>query len=298
MGGYRPERKRKKLLLLLPCRQKRKISVAKIRTAGQRSFFLELTYYVGKFQNIVIAFILIITVNCNVEGGIALFDRRKTMSSTFSSLLTLFFAAILLTILKPSHQYVYSCNSGAACGCSSNPASVTRIVGGEPAASSSWGWAVSISISGTSLCGGAILSSSWIITAAHCMASVTSASQVTIYAGSNTRFSGQSRVASTITVHPNYVSSTKVNDIALIRLSTPLTMNSVVKTICIPSVSSATLTAGEWPPAGYYVCYLFFCSLFRITSHSLSIGRRYWMGHVVGEWFNVSISPTSDCSND
>ncbi|CAF3614842.1 unnamed protein product, partial [Rotaria sp. Silwood2] len=96
---------------------------------------------------------------------------------------------------------------------------------------------------------GAILSSSWIITAAHCVYGI-SASQVTVYAGSNTRFSGQSRVASSITVHPSYVSSTKINDIALIRLSTPLTMSSsAVNIICIPSISSVTLSAGEWPPA-------------------------------------------------
>ena len=146
------------------------------------------------------------------------------MLSVFHGAATILSIMLLLDILQPSYQYTYPCNSSVACGCSSNPASVTRIVGGESAGSSTWGWAVSISISGTSLCGGAILSSLWIISAAHCLSGV-SASQVTIYAGSNTRYSGQSRVASAITVHPSYVSSTKVNDIALIRLSTALTMN-------------------------------------------------------------------------
>ncbi|CAF0944603.1 unnamed protein product [Rotaria sordida] len=160
---------------------------------------------------------------------------------------------LLFVIVQPSYQYTYSCNSSASCGCSSNSAAVTRIVGGESAGTSTWGWAVSISIRGTSLCGGAILSSSWIITAAHCVSGI-SASQVTVYAGSNTRYSGQSRVASSITVHPSYVNTTKVNDIALIRLSTPLTMSSsTVKIICIPSVSSATLLASEWPSADLYV---------------------------------------------
>ncbi|CAF1407794.1 unnamed protein product [Rotaria sordida] len=160
---------------------------------------------------------------------------------------------LLFVIVQPSYQYNYSCNSSASCGCSSNSAAVTRIVGGESAGTSTWGWAVSISIRGTSLCGGAILSSSWIITAAHCVSGI-SASQVTVYAGSNTRYSGQSRVASSITVHPSYVNTTKVNDIALIRLSTPLTMSSsTVKIICIPYVSSATLLAGEWASADLYV---------------------------------------------
>ncbi|CAF3748788.1 unnamed protein product [Rotaria sp. Silwood1] len=175
------------------------------------------------------------------------------MKLTFNSVTILPCTVLLFVIIQPSFQYVYSCNSTVACGCSSNAASVTRIVGGESAGTSTWGWAVSISISGTSLCGGAILSSSWIITAAHCVNRI-SPSQVYVYAGSNTRFSGQSRVASSITVHPSYVSSTKVNDIALIRLGTALTMSSsTVSKICIPSVSSTTLSAGEWPSAGLAV---------------------------------------------
>ena len=179
------------------------------------------------------------------------------MLPIFRRVTNMFCAVVLLVILQPSHQYTYSCNSSAACGCSSNPASLSRIVGGESAGTSTWGWAVSLAItsgSGTALCGGAILSSSWIITAAHCVYG-SSASQITVYAGSNTRYSGQSRVASSVTVHPSYISSTKENDIALIRLGTSLTMTSAVKTICIPSVSSETLAAGEWPSANLYVCY-------------------------------------------
>ncbi len=156
-------------------------------------------------------------------------------------------------IARPSHQYTYSCNPKATCGCSSNPASLSRIVGGEAAGQSTWGWAVSISINGDSLCGGSILSSTWIITAAHCLSGV-SASNVIVYAGSNAPFSGQARTAYRTYVHPSYVSKTKVNDIALIQLGTPLTMTSSMSTICIPSVSTLTLSTGEWPPAGLNVC--------------------------------------------
>jgi secreted trypsin-like serine protease len=183
------------------------------------------------------------------------------MEITFNSNAISFCTVLLLVITRSSHQYIYSCNSNATCGCSSNLASVTRIVGGESAGTSTWGWAVSISIDGGLLCGGSILSSSWIITAAHCVSGI-SPSQVIVYAGSNARFSGQSRVASSVIVHSSYNSSTKTDDIALIRLSTPLTMSSsTVKPICIPSVSSSTLSAGEWPSAGLYVSYVicFYC---------------------------------------
>ncbi|CAF1271747.1 unnamed protein product, partial [Adineta steineri] len=156
---------------------------------------------------------------------------------------------LLLVTIGPSYQYNYSCDSGATCGCSSSSQLVTRILGGETAGANNWGWVVSVKVETSGdrvkLCGGSILSSTWIITAAHCVSGVT-ASKVTIYAGSNAKYDGQSRVASTITVHPSYNSNTKADDIALIQLSTPLTMSTAVKPICIPSVSSATLAAGEW----------------------------------------------------
>ena len=180
------------------------------------------------------------------------------MALIFGALRMIFYTAIILVAIESSHQQIYPCNSTAACGCSSNPASLSRIVGGESAGTSTWSWAVSLSItegSGTALCGGAILSSSWIITAAHCMAGI-AASEVTVYAGSNVRYNGQSRVASRVIVHPGYVSRTKVNDIALLQLSAPLAMTTDVTTICIPSVLSSTLIDGEWPPADLTVCYI------------------------------------------
>ena len=176
------------------------------------------------------------------------------MLLTFNGVRRVFYTVILLVAVQSSHQYTYPCNSSAACGCSSKPASLSRIVGGESAGTNTWEWAVSIFIRNSSLCGGAILSSSWIITAAHCTVN-TSATQLIVYAGSNSRFSGQSRVASRVINHPGYNDDTYENDISLIQLSTPLTMTSAVKTICLPSVSAPTLAAGEWPSANLKVCY-------------------------------------------
>ncbi|CAF1541040.1 unnamed protein product [Rotaria magnacalcarata] len=163
----------------------------------------------------------------------------------------LFFILILLSNIRSSHQTVYSCSSNALCGCSTNSATVTRIVGGENAAPATWGWAVSVRIGTGTLCGGSIISNSWVITAAHCIISQTP-SQYTIYAGSTSRWAGtQTRTASNIFVHPGYSSTTYVNDIALLKLSSPLSMDDpYVSSICIPSVSQAILSAGEWPSVG------------------------------------------------
>ncbi|CAF4002344.1 unnamed protein product [Rotaria sp. Silwood2] len=162
-----------------------------------------------------------------------------------------FFILILLIIIRSTHQTVYTCSASVPCGCSTNSATVSRIVGGETASSGTWGWAVSISISNTYLCGGSIISSSWVITAAHCVHNRV-ASQVTIYAGSNTRWSGtQTRTVSKILIHPRYNSSVYVNDIALLKFASPLDMSDpYVSSICLPSVSQTTLSAGEWPSVG------------------------------------------------
>jgi secreted trypsin-like serine protease len=187
---------------------------------------------------------------------------------------------ILLSVIRSSHQTVYSCNASASCGCSTNSATLTRIVGGENANSDTWGWAVSISIGNSYLCGGSILSSLWVITAAHCVSGFT-ASQITIYAGSTIRYSGtQSSTGSNLIVHPSYNSTTYVNDIALLRLASPLIMSDpAVSALCLPTVSSTTLSAGEWPPANTTVSN-FFSSfiLFNVCFQYCSLGCRYWMG--------------------
>lgn len=158
---------------------------------------------------------------------------------------------MLLAIIPSSSQVSYPCNPKVACGCSSNSASVNRIVGGETAGSATWGWAVSISLANQELCGGSIISSSWIITAAHCVEDY-SVSLITIYAGSIGVWTGtQKRAVSQVIVHPNFNSRTYENDIALLRLASPLIMSDPnISPICVPSTDSATSVSREWPPEG------------------------------------------------
>ena len=175
------------------------------------------------------------------------------MALNFNSRALALVLALLLSRVGPSHEYIYSCDPTAACGCSSSPESMTRIVGGESAGAGTWGWAVSIYIAPGYLCGGSILSSTWIVTAAHCVVNA-SASDIYVFAGSNVQWSGQVRNLSGLTVHPSYDPNTKQNDIALLQLESPLNMSDPnVTSICLPSISSAVLAAGEWPPAGLYV---------------------------------------------
>jgi secreted trypsin-like serine protease len=167
---------------------------------------------------------------------------------------------ILFVAVTPSYQKVYPCNPTATCGCSSKPASLARIVGGETARSESWGWAVSLSMADSLICGGSILSSEWIITAAHCVHDY-SASDVIIYAGSNILWFGkQNRTVSQIIIHSDYNGDPDYdNDIALLRLTSPLNMSDpAVSSICVPSVDPTTLAVAEWPAANTTVSFFLF----------------------------------------
>lgn len=191
----------------------------------------------------------------------------------------LIYTIILLVVVQPTYQVLYTCSSTASCGCSLNSASVTRIVNGEAANTATWGWAVSLSFSdgGNFLCGASILSDSWIITAAHCVIFY-SASEIIVHAGSNIQWSGtQNRTVSKIIVHTNFNAGTYANDIALLQLDNPLNMSDLnINPICMPLVDSTTLEAGEWPAVNTTVKDLISFSMV-ITSLFL-IGCRSWMG--------------------
>ena len=193
-----------------------------------------------------------------------------------------FFIVILLTVVKSSYQIVYSCNATVSCGCSTNSATVTRIVGGENANSATWGWAVSILINGQYLCGGSIISSSWVITAAHCVNGF-KASQVAIYAGSISFLGGtQIRVGSYVIVHPNYNAAVLLNDIALVKLASPLDMSDpYISRICLPTVNSSILSTGEWPALNTSVSYSFLSNICLNDNFSYCLlGCRCRMGSV------------------
>jgi secreted trypsin-like serine protease len=86
------------------------------------------------------------------------------------------------------------------------------------------------------MCGGAIISDSYIMTAAHCLTTA-SAYDITAYVGSTVLFQGQPRSVSQIYSHPQYdpLGQYFLNDIALLKLSTPLNMaDRTLAKVCLP----------------------------------------------------------------
>ncbi|CAF5035618.1 unnamed protein product, partial [Rotaria magnacalcarata] len=110
-----------------------------------------------------------------------------------------------------------------------------KIVGRETAPIDTWGSAMFIIIDRKKLCGGSILSSTWVLTVAHRVQNIT-ASQVKVYPSTNLlAYMGQWQLASVVIPHKNYDSIIFTNDIALIQVSPPFNMTDRrISKICLP----------------------------------------------------------------
>ncbi|XP_069965362.1 trypsin alpha-like [Bactrocera oleae] len=124
-----------------------------------------------------------------------------------------------------------------------------RIVGGTPTTISSFPWQISLQRSGSHSCGGSIYSSNIIVTAAHCLQSV-SASILRIRSGSTYWNSGGVLVSvSTFKTHEGYIASTYSNDIAIIKLASSLSFSSTTRAIGLATItppSGASAVVSGW----------------------------------------------------
>ncbi|XP_020643151.3 coagulation factor X-like [Pogona vitticeps] len=119
----------------------------------------------------------------------------------------------------------------------------TRIVGGTFCHPGDCPWQVLIQTKrGYGFCGGSLISSHWVVTAAHCLDTVIP-HQVTV--GDFDKYQRE-RHEQKVGVrqfwrHPQYVSNSYNNDIALLRLTSDVVFSHHVIPICLPNSNLATL---------------------------------------------------------
>ncbi len=107
----------------------------------------------------------------------------------------------------------------------------TRIIGGFPAADGAWPWMAALVYQWSDpyngqFCGGALIHSNWVLTAAHCLGGnmdvVLGTNDLTASAGTYERIQVIRQIP-----HPNYNSDTSDNDIALLELAQASTQTTI-----------------------------------------------------------------------
>ncbi|XP_036399594.1 chymotrypsin B-like [Megalops cyprinoides] len=123
------------------------------------------------------------------------------------------------------------------CGVPAIPPVITgyaRIVNGEEAVPHSWPWQVSLQdFTGFHFCGGSLINENWVVTAAHC--GVRTSHRVIV--GEHDKGKGDEEIQTmrveAVFTHPEWNPYTINNDISLIKLTAPVTMNPRVSPVCL-----------------------------------------------------------------
>ncbi|XP_038634666.1 transmembrane protease serine 4a isoform X3 [Scyliorhinus canicula] len=112
-----------------------------------------------------------------------------------------------------------------------------RIVGGTDATIDEWPWQISLQYKNQHLCGGSIINSQWVLTAAHCFPEeYHQIGNWKVYAGSETLYSGGSSFSILkIVTNANYNSRTSDYDIALVKVRSPLPYTDYIRPVCLPN---------------------------------------------------------------
>lgn len=123
-----------------------------------------------------------------------------------------------------------------------------RIVGGVPISISQAPWQVAIAIRNDTLCGGSLINSDWVLTAAHCATGV-QPSSFSVFAGLDIlsqRNRGDAIRVSQVVIHPNWNGNNFNADLALLKLSAPVTLGSNIQLIPLPE----QVDPNTWPQQG------------------------------------------------
>ncbi|KAK3094469.1 hypothetical protein FSP39_002121 [Pinctada imbricata] len=142
--------------------------------------------------------------------------------------------------IPPKHT-IYPPLKQGQCGVSTPvPERQTKIVGGKIAAPGEFPWQVSMRSNGHHVCGGIMVGDQWVMTAAHCFKTNKNPYAWTVVLGEHDRavLEGYEILekVETLFIHSHFDPAQFLNDIALIKLGNPVTVDTAyVRPVCIPN---------------------------------------------------------------
>ncbi|XP_056325914.1 uncharacterized protein si:dkey-32n7.7 [Danio aesculapii] len=132
--------------------------------------------------------------------------------------------------------------SAAVCGIISVNSS-TDIVGGQNSSAFHWPWQASLYWYSGQTCGGSLINKEWVLSAAHCFNGHPNGERFywTVLLGPKTQDMldpNRVRGVKAVIKHPYYNPVTNDNDIALVRLSFPITFTDSIRPVCLAAEGS------------------------------------------------------------
>lgn len=136
------------------------------------------------------------------------------------------------------------------------PSASSRIVGGQNASQGEFPWLVSVRRGSAHQCGGTLVNSRWVLTAAHCLCSggqVVSSRSVRVAVGAHDlRTDGPTPLSvDRLVLHPDYSCRAYHHDLALLLLDSSLDWTATVRPACFPGPSAPSYADVEAQVAGW-----------------------------------------------
>ena len=143
-----------------------------------------------------------------------------------------------IIVLAFAFKLVHSCGINSA-----------RIINGEVAPDNYWPWIVSLQMytdqnrtSRYHFCAGSLITSQYILTAAHCFDNPKNYSSIVVKIGSNYVSELNESLYEISQVYNNAFDSKKIiNDISIVKLKENVTLSDKVSTICLPNGKDVNL---------------------------------------------------------
>ncbi|KAJ8918694.1 hypothetical protein NQ315_015014 [Exocentrus adspersus] len=135
--------------------------------------------------------------------------------------------------------------AGGSCGAKNGYQDQERIVGGHNADVNEWPWIAALFNGGRQFCGGSLIDNIHILSAAHCVAHMSSwdVARLTVRLGdhnirTNSEIRHVEKRVKRVVRHRGFDSRTLYNDIAILTLDSPIEFSQQIRPVCLPTGGS------------------------------------------------------------